>query len=234
MTSSTPPSASFLPDRRVSFETHLGLRVDVERQRAWRSSCTAVGDPLVRTSFRNVFGYALAAMGHFDEALDLTEDQLADAEHHRLDFVCRTRTRSGARQGGSAKLSRGSRVARRGRATSSHKAGDRTAYHIAWAIRVRTYWLKARLISFSRAAQTIADKHDRQRRLLSCYAVAGGSGNSRLAPDLADEAQSQSIGAETQINVPPHARSRLLRREGDRTEGSVHARARFKPQHTRD
>ena len=82
-----PTERLILADRRISFETHLALEVDVERARASAQLVPLVGDPLVRTSFRNVFGYTLAATGHFEEALDLTEDQLADADHHRLEFV---------------------------------------------------------------------------------------------------------------------------------------------------
>ena len=44
-------------------------------------------DPVARSSFRNVFGYALAAMGSGDEALQLTAEQLDDAGRCRLDFV---------------------------------------------------------------------------------------------------------------------------------------------------
>ena len=42
---------------------------------------------MVRTSFRNIFGYALAASASFDEALRLMGDQLDDAERCRIDFA---------------------------------------------------------------------------------------------------------------------------------------------------
>ena len=42
---------------------------------------------MTRTSFRNVFGYTLAAMAYFDEALELMAEQLDDAERYRLEFV---------------------------------------------------------------------------------------------------------------------------------------------------
>ena len=110
-----PTECLILADRRLSFETHLAVRVDVERARASAQLVPLVGDPLVRTSFRNVFGYTLAAMGHFDEALELTEDQLADAEAPSTRVRASIRIlSSGARQGGAAKLPRGARVARRG------------------------------------------------------------------------------------------------------------------------
>ena len=46
-----------------------------------------VPDPVARSSFRNVFGYALAAAGLCDEATRITMDQMEDAERCRLDFV---------------------------------------------------------------------------------------------------------------------------------------------------
>ncbi len=63
-----PTECLILADRRLSFETHFGLRVDVERARASAQLVPLVGDPLVRTSFRNIFGYTLVAMADFDEA----------------------------------------------------------------------------------------------------------------------------------------------------------------------
>ena len=42
---------------------------------------------MTRTSFRNVFGYTLAAMANFDEALEVIAEQLDDAERYRLEFV---------------------------------------------------------------------------------------------------------------------------------------------------
>jgi len=42
---------------------------------------------MIRTSFRNIFGYALAASAYFDEADRLMNDQLEDAERCRIDFA---------------------------------------------------------------------------------------------------------------------------------------------------
>ena len=82
------------PTERVIFRTesfrieiHFNSRVDVEGARATKQLLALVSDPLVRTSFRNVFGYTLAAMGLFDESLELTDEQLVDVNNHRLEFV---------------------------------------------------------------------------------------------------------------------------------------------------
>ena len=90
------------------------------------------------------------------------------------------------------------------------KAGDRTAYHIAWAIRVRTYVAQGAFdLVLARALSLDADLTGQLRsELMASYSLAvAGAGNSRRACDLANEAQGQSRGAETQINDPPHARS---------------------------
>jgi DNA-binding NarL/FixJ family response regulator len=74
-------------DRKIGVETRFALPVDVARGRAARELLPLVDDPMVRTSFRNVFGYTLAAMFEFEEAETLTEEQLHDAARCRLDFV---------------------------------------------------------------------------------------------------------------------------------------------------
>ena len=50
-----------------------------------------VADPVARSSFRNVFGYALAAAGLSDEASRITTEQMEDAERCRLISSSRTR-----------------------------------------------------------------------------------------------------------------------------------------------
>ena len=75
-----------LADRRLSLETHFGLSVDLSNGRASAQLLPLVGDPLGRTSFRNVFGYTLAASGHFERRWN-SPRTTRDAEHHRLDFV---------------------------------------------------------------------------------------------------------------------------------------------------
>ena len=143
-----------------------------------------VGDPLVRTSFRNVFGYTLAAMGHFEEALNLTEDQLADADHHRLEFVVpyayavQALAKAGLRSYLEAQELLDEAEQR------ALKAGDRTAYHIAWAIRVRTYVAQGAFDLVLARALSLDGDLTRQLRseLTASYSLAvAGTGNSRLA-----------------------------------------------------
>ena len=220
-----PTECLILADRRLSFETHLALKVDVERARASAQLVPLVGDPLVRTSFRNIFGYTLSAMGHFDEALELTEEQLADAEHHRLEFVLpyaysvQALAKAGLRGYLEAQELLDEAEQR------ALKAGDRTAYHIAWAIRVRTYVAQGAFDLVLARALNLDSDLTRQLRseLTASYSLAvAGASNPRQACDLADEAQSQSRGAETQINARL-TRALVASREGDRARALVHA-----------
>jgi ATP/maltotriose-dependent transcriptional regulator MalT len=220
-----PTECLILADRRLSFEIHFALRVDIERARASAQLLPLVGDPLARTSFRNVFGYALAATGHFDEALDLTGDQLEDAEHHRLEFVLpyaysiQALAKAGLRSYLEAQELLDEAEQR------ALKAGDRTAYHIAWAIRVRTYIAQGAFDLVLERALSIDGDLTRQLRseLTASYSLAvAGASNPRLASDLADDAQRQSIGTETQI-MARLTHALIASRTGDRTGALVHA-----------
>ena len=220
-----PTERLILADRRLSYETHFAMRVDVERARASAQLVPLVGDPLIRTSFRNVFGYTLAAMGQFDEALELTDDQLADAENHRLEFVLpytyaiQALAKAGQRRYLDAQQLLDEAEQR------ALKAGDRTAYHIAWAIRARTCVAQGAFdLVLARALSLDADLTNQLRsELTASYALAvAGAGNSRLALELADDARRGSIGAETQINAQlTHALAAA--REGSREVALVHA-----------
>ena len=81
-----PSEQVLLADRRLSY-ARFGAPVDLQSGRSAGQLLRFVTDPVARTSFRNVFGYALAATAHFEEATHLTDAQLDDAERCRLDFV---------------------------------------------------------------------------------------------------------------------------------------------------
>ena len=99
-----PTERVILADRKLSYEIHFTSRVDVEGARAARQLLNLVSDPLkCACLFRNVFGYTLAALGLFDESLELTNEQLVDVSDHRLEFVLPYAVlKSGARKGRSA------------------------------------------------------------------------------------------------------------------------------------
>ena len=75
-----PADQVVLADRTVGIELRFALPMNLDSGRAASQLLPFVADPMIRTSFRNVFGYALAASARFDEALRLMADQLEDAE----------------------------------------------------------------------------------------------------------------------------------------------------------
>ena len=82
-----PTQRVVLADRSIGIASRYGLPVNLETGRAASQLLPLVADPMVRTSFRNIFGYALAASACFDEALRLMTEQLEDADRCRIDFA---------------------------------------------------------------------------------------------------------------------------------------------------
>ena len=83
----SPADQVILVGRRLNFESHRGsLRSMNDARTAW-PLLRYVKDPIARSSFRNVVGYAMAASCCLDEALRITAEQLEDAERCRLEFV---------------------------------------------------------------------------------------------------------------------------------------------------
>ena len=88
------PSESLAPhdrviyeDRKMNLEGHFGISSGLEDGRAARQLLGFVADPVARSSFRNVLGYALAVGGYYAEALEVTQEQFDEADRFRLDFV---------------------------------------------------------------------------------------------------------------------------------------------------
>ena len=73
--------------RRLNLEARFGSIVSLPSGRAANALLTRVDDPIVRTSFRNVFGYVLVIAGFYAEAADVMVDQFADCERSRLPFA---------------------------------------------------------------------------------------------------------------------------------------------------
>ena len=87
-----PQERVVLAGRVLNLQACYALPVDLDAGRAARQLLHLVDDPVARCSFRNVFGYALAACGQYQEALDLTDDQLRDVERCGSTSLCRTPT----------------------------------------------------------------------------------------------------------------------------------------------
>jgi LuxR family maltose regulon positive regulatory protein len=197
-----PAERLALADRRLSLESHYGLRVNLEAARAAKQLLPHVADPLARTSFRNVYGYTLAVSGHFAEAREVTEEQLLDAEHHRLDFVLpyaytvQALASCGLRNYVDAEELIDEAEQR------ALREGDRTAYHVAWAVRSRLYIAQGAFdLVLGRPMDLDRDLTQQLRsEVKSGYALAlAGSGRTEQAKELATAAQQASIGVETRI-----------------------------------
>ncbi len=175
------PSEPLPPDERVTLvsrmlnlETRFGLPISVDEGRAMWQLLSRVSDPVARSSFRNVFGYALAAMGSGDEALQLTAEQLDDAGRCRLDFVIPYALTNQAivltlRREYAEAEAQLDEAAERARSTS-----DETAHYIAWAARARLYNAQAAfgLVTSNPIPRIHRVTSSLEAELVSCYALA--------------------------------------------------------------
>jgi ATP/maltotriose-dependent transcriptional regulator MalT len=230
---SVGPSDSLEPDERVvvvsrmiNLETRFGFPVSVGEGRAMRQLVDHVRDPVARSSFRNVFGYSLAAMGQLDEAVSLLEEQQEDIERSRLDFVI---PYSLVIRALVAFFRHEYLTAQEFLDESEERAlasGDETAYFIAWSVRTRLYNAQAAYdASLARPFPTI---HSQTRSLYgelrAAYAVAlAGVGELDRAKEYATSAESLSRAVEIAGSTPAALAIIALRRKDD--EGAArHAR----------
>ena len=138
-----PEDQVLTADRKLAFETRFGHPVDFQSGRAARQLLRFVADPVARSSFRNVFGYALASAALFDEATSITDEQIEDAERCRLDFVLpyalsiKALVCSGQRAYTQAEEYLDEADDR------ALKSGDQAAYQVASAVRIRLYIAQA-------------------------------------------------------------------------------------------
>jgi LuxR family maltose regulon positive regulatory protein len=200
-----PADRVTLVNRRINLETRFCLPVSFDEGRAMWQLLDYVPDPVARSSFRNVFGYALAAAALCDEAIRITMEQMEDAERCRLDFVIPYALTNRAIVAtlqhdyveAGALLDEADERAR--------VAGDQTARFISWAVRTR--------LLNAQGAFDIATAHPVPRdpgvtsslvgELTACYALAyAGSGELDRAVSHAERALSSSIAAEIVITAP--------------------------------
>jgi DNA-binding NarL/FixJ family response regulator len=200
-----PPDRVTLVNRRINLETRFCLPISFDEGRAMWQLIDHVPDPVARSSFRNVFGYALAAAGLSDEADRITTEQMADAERCRLDFVVPYALTNKAIV---AMLHRdyldaeGLLDEAEERATT---AGDQTALFISWAVRTRLLNAQG---AFDLATSTPVPRSSGvtsslEGELTACYALAhAGKGELDRAVGLAERALGSSLAAEIVITAP--------------------------------
>jgi len=73
--------------RRLGLDSRFGTHGGFEEPRRVYRLLHRVRDPVLRCSFRNIYGFAVASAGDIDEARLVVSDQLEDASRYRLDFV---------------------------------------------------------------------------------------------------------------------------------------------------
>jgi DNA-binding NarL/FixJ family response regulator len=222
-----PTDQILLADRELAYTTRFSVPVDLNRGRAARQLLHLLADPVARSSFRNILGYALASTAHFDEAEELTDEQLRDAERCRLDFVIpyaltiRALTASGRREyrQGAALLDDADERALR--------TGDVAAFQASAAVRIRMLVAQGHFeaaiahadVDLSTATRSLHGE------LLAVHALArAGAGHSRRAIELAEAALKVSIGVETGISANSALAVVALSR-GEQEQALVHARA---------
>jgi LuxR family maltose regulon positive regulatory protein len=196
-----PSDRVMLADRQVGIELRFALPINLDSGRAAAQLLPIVSDPMIRTSFRNVFGYALAASARFEEALRLMTDQLEDAERCRLDFVVpyalinKALVFTGRREYTTAieLLHEADERASR--------ADDYTAVNIGAAVRIRTQIAQGAFEAALSRPLSLPAEAPRSLRaeVTACRALAlAGAGEFKQATDLANSAL-QSIGVEATI-----------------------------------
>ena len=199
-----PSEQVLLADRKVAYETRFGASVDIQSGRAARQLLRFVADPVARTSFRNVFGYALAATAHFDEATELTDEQLQDVERCRLDFVIPYALANHALVASGRRSYNACASLLDEADERASKSGDNAASQVLTAIRMRMLIAQA---SFEAAVSradinlSIATRSLRGE-VLAVHALAlAGQGRVRRSEELAETALRSSIGVETHISA---------------------------------
>ena len=220
-----PTQRVVLADRSIGIQSRFGLPVNLETGRAAAQLLPLVADPMVRTSFRNIFGYALAASASFDEALRLMGDQLDDAERCRIDFavpyalVTKALALTGQRNYQSAL-----ELLLEADDRASH-ADDHTAVSVSAAVRARALISQGSFDeALSRPIGLAIDSPGSLRAEVSaCRALAlAGLGHFQQASDLARSAL-ESVGVEATICARA-ANAVVKLREGERAKGQQEAR----------
>ena len=195
-----PRTASFA-DRKLSYETHF----PVSRYRE-RTCCATVAplvpDPLIRTSFRNVLGYALASIGHYEEALVVADELISDADQHRLAFAMPYALPLKAQlRAGNASIPRRTNYSTRRNSERSGQVTVRATKHGLGRQNARACCPSSVRSRLSRPLKPDSDiANQLKSEVTSSYALAVvGAGHLDRAEELARSAAEKSIGTETRI-----------------------------------
>ena len=213
-------------DRKLSYETHFPVRVDIESARAALQLLPLVPDPLIRTSFLNVLGYTLASIGHYEEALVVSEELISEADRHRLAFAMPyALTAQGLARAGEREYTEAHELFDEAEQRAL-RAGDRASYHTVWAARTRVHVAQAAFDRvLSRPLRPDSDiTNQLKSEVTSSYALAvAGAGQLDRAEEFARAAAEKSIGTETRI-CSQLVLALVASRRGNRELALEHAR----------
>ena len=199
-----PSEQVLLADRKVAYETRFGAPVDIQSGRSARQLLRFVVDPVARTSFRNVFGYALAATAHYEEATELTDEQLQDVERCRLDFVIPYALANHALVASGRRAYNACTGLLDEADDRASKSGDNAALQVSTAIRMRMLIAQASFEAAASRADVDLSVATRSLRgeLRGIHALAlAGLGRVRRSGEMADAALRSSIGVEAHISA---------------------------------
>jgi len=207
--------------RKINYEGHVGLHSNLDEGRRAQQLLRFVKDPVGRSSFRNVLGWALAMAGNYTEALAITAEQLEDARRCRLDFVvAHTLVIQAVVHCGRREYAAAERLLHEagGLALAS---GDESASYMAWAAMARLHNSQGAFgLTLARPlpSQPLGPKW-LIAEVVSCYSIAyaavGQSGRSLQAVATAEE---MSLSNETRTDTAC-ARAIVALRDGDSKEG---------------
>lgn len=194
-----PVDQILLADRTLAYETRFSVHVDLTGGRAARQLLKFQSDPVARASFRNILGYALASTAHFDEATEITDEQLHDAARCRLDFVIPySLTIQALVSSGMRSYAHAESLLDEAEAHAT-RTGDVAAVQCATAVRMRVLISQAAFDAALARSDVDLSNATRSLRgeLLAVHALAlAGAGHTSRAVELASSALGVSLGVE--------------------------------------
>jgi LuxR family transcriptional regulator, maltose regulon positive regulatory protein len=202
----TPRVAVRLFTAQGQFAVRLGLlSSDLDRLLAGMQLLPTVNDPLARSAFVYVMSYALGVAGRYDEALELADAAVSEAERYRLDFALRHGLVSKAiAQAGLRHFVRSIGLLKRAEKLAA-AAGDAHVIWFARAVRLRAEAAQGAETDLASQERTGLDarlsKAMLGEYLSSLGLVHASRGDAGLARKLADEAESMTYSAETRALV---------------------------------
>jgi ATP/maltotriose-dependent transcriptional regulator MalT len=222
----TPTDQVELAARSLLLGARLGNLHSLEIARSVAQLVSLVPDPILRTSFRNIYAYSCAIAGEYDEAASMLDELEADAGQHRLRFVhayarfARAVVAVGLREFENAFALLGEATAEARRTGDEHVLASCAAIKARALIAMGRFDEAAALASFDHGSLIAAMRAElRVTRALA----AALSGETPLAIQLCEEARSMSQTVEVPVIAASVAAICAIR--DDALDATTHAEA---------